>query len=97
KMSRSSDYAFRIGGEEFALVFSGLTMDESSNFLDELRKSVEQTEISHESSDVSDKLTVSIGAKYYSGESMLDSVSIFAHADRSLYTAKKKRNTVIIA
>ena len=95
-IKRPNDYAFRIGGEEFALVFSDLDEKSAAEFLDKVRLSIEGLDIAHEPSDVSDHLTISIGAFVARpGTSVTDS-ELYGFADKALYEAKHDRNSVVV-
>lgn len=95
-LKRPNDFAFRIGGEEFAIIFSGQTVDESQAFLNEMRLGVEDLEIPHEPSDVSDFLTISIGAFVMYPDKTIAEDQFYAMADKALYMAKGKRNSVVV-
>ncbi|TCS62122.1 GGDEF domain-containing protein [Varunaivibrio sulfuroxidans] len=95
-MKRPTDYAFRIGGEEFAILFSGLSCEESAAFLEALRASVEATQIAHEKSDVSPYVTISIGACLSTGDRTFNKELLYINADKALYRAKETRNTVVL-
>ena len=96
QLNRPNDYAFRIGGEEFALVFSGLSHEESKLFLEEIRQSISDLGILHENSGVSNCLTISIGAHVVHPGHFIDEKAIYELADKALYVAKEKRNTVFV-
>ena len=96
KMKRPSDFVFRIGGEEFALLFSDLDFDQARKLLERIRDAVLNLSLPHEASGVSKFLTVSIGAKLLKGNVVPDPIELFSLADKALYTAKKKRNSVEI-
>ena len=45
---RAGDFAFRLGGEEFGILFSELTKEESKTYANAIRKAVEDLKIPHE-------------------------------------------------
>jgi len=96
-MRRPNDYTFRIGGEEFAVLFSAVDRDESRRFLDTIRQAVEDMNIPHEASKVSDHLTISIGGATLSGAALIDAEHLYIDADKALYMAKEGRNQTIMA
>ena len=53
-LRRSSDYAFRLGGEEFGLIFSDLDASLSLSFLERLRNRIENLKIKHCGNDISE-------------------------------------------
>ncbi len=95
-MKRPNDYVFRIGGEEFAFIFSNLNCNESNAFLDEIRQSIEILKIPHEFSKASKYLTLSIGAHVALENKTISEEEIYIMADKALYIAKEKRNNVIV-
>jgi diguanylate cyclase (GGDEF)-like protein/PAS domain S-box-containing protein len=95
-LKRPNDFAFRMGGEEFALIFSGLNLDQTKLLLDDVRASVEALEIEHKTSSVCDHLTISIGAHVILPNMMIDMDRLYVLADKALYIAKEKRNTVVV-
>ncbi len=95
-LSRPDDYAFRLGGEEFAIIFNNLDMEASMEMLDKIRINIEQLGIEHNQNSVSEYLTISIGAKVSIPDELSDKDAWYNEADNLLYTAKQKRNTVVV-
>ena len=96
-MRRPNDYTFRIGGEEFAVLFSSVERDETRRFLDIIRQTVEDMSIPHEASKVSKHLTISIGGATMKGASLIDAEHLYIDADKALYLAKEGRNQTVMA
>lgn len=94
-LKRPNDYIFRIGGEEFAFIFSRASTAESNNFLDILRKEIEALHIQHQESNVSNYLTISVGAYVLSPHETLSAHELYIAADKALYQAKVERNNVV--
>jgi diguanylate cyclase (GGDEF)-like protein/PAS domain S-box-containing protein len=92
---RPSDFVFRLGGEEFGLLFSELDEEQSMDYLNQVRKSIEGLKIIHEDSSVSDRITISIGFKTCLDGNLYEKDVLYAEADNALYNAKIKRNSVI--
>lgn len=91
------DMAFRIGGEEFALICTNMNKKSVLSCAHKLQKNIENLHIEHKSSNVSKYLTVSIGIHFASTYILEDAKKVYAHADDALYTAKKEgRNKVIV-
>ncbi len=95
-LSRPDDYVFRLGGEEFAIIFNSLSKEGTLDILEHIRIGIEQLKIEHNQNQVSKYITVSIGAKVYSADKLIDKDVFYSEADRLLYTAKQKRNTVVV-
>ncbi|WP_325890906.1 GGDEF domain-containing protein [Grimontia sp. NTOU-MAR1] len=91
------EYAFRLGGEEFALLIWADNQTEATLRLEQLRQEVEDCEVrvSHPNSQpLSISCTISIGATAL--DATEDFLSASLRADEALYTAKKTgRNRVI--
>ncbi len=85
--SRSGDYAFRLGGEEFALLISNMSDEEYLYLGHRIRNEVETLAILHEKNDASTYVTISMGIFVYYPEFSID----------RLYRAKDKgRNQVVL-
>jgi len=95
-LRRPNDYAFRLGGEEFGIIVVDLNTEQTSEFLETIRKRVEALEIEHSESDVCEYLTISIGAHVNQGRNISDSNQLYVEADQALYEAKNKRNHVVV-
>ncbi|WP_373073198.1 diguanylate cyclase domain-containing protein [Sulfurimonas sp.] len=94
---RTSDYAFRLGGEEFGIIFSGVNKECSFEFAKKIIKEIEELKIPHEKNSASKYVTASAGLIVKKDESLKDSDNIYASADQLLYEAKESgRNKVII-
>ncbi len=100
-LKRPSDFAFRMGGEEFSTIF---TISEEKNiyeFSELLRKSIEDLKIEHKRNMVSAFVTASIGVVFVdfnidNAQTNLKSV-LYKYADVLLYKAKAAgRNKVFV-
>ncbi|WP_321495082.1 diguanylate cyclase [uncultured Desulfobacter sp.] len=94
-VKRPDDYLFRVGGEEFAILFPGTDSSGSLKFLEKIRQSIEELKIIHQYSDVSEHITVSIGSRTYKGTEIPEKNQFYSQADHCLYEAKKQRNKVV--
>ena len=93
-LHRSSDYVFRLGGEEFAVVYQVDTKDRAVQFANNLRKSIENLKIEHKYSSVSPYITASMGLIYKNANEIIVD-EIYKQADDLLYEAKRSgRNQV---
>lgn len=88
------DHAFRIGGEEFALIICDQNKAEAHTTLNNIREQVEALAITHEKNEISDWVTISIGAYWLPGSALLDQHQLYIEADRALYRAKANRNSI---
>ena len=92
---RSYDTSFRVGGEEFLIIFDIESEEQTEAFCEKLRKGVESLAISHEGSSVSPYLTISIGACTFLPNHILDENQAYNTVDQQLYLAKNQgRNRI---
>lgn len=81
-------YIGRIGGEEFMAVWKEKRKESPEDIAEEIRKSVYDLKIPHETSDVAEFATISIGLFVSLGE-RLHNIDPYSLADLALYDAKK--------
>ena len=94
--NRSSDFAFRLGGEEFGII-TRLEKEKIIEFANNIKNEIEELHIEHRESSISEYLTISIGITSRTGLDLLDSNTLYKEADDSLYLAKNKgRNCIFI-
>jgi len=87
------DYAFRYGGEEFAMISLNTSADEMKSYIDRLRSITEKTTISDDEHSVS--VTFSAGVSETQADQ--EPEQLIDQADKSLYQAKNTgRNRVLI-
>ena len=94
---RGNDYAFRVGGEEFAVISSAADEQSVLAMAERVRRHIEALNIPNIDSDIADCLTISLGAFTQipdAGDSLDRIMSI---ADQRLYRAKHQgRNCVVV-
>ncbi|WP_323665149.1 ABC transporter substrate-binding protein [Aliarcobacter butzleri] len=92
-LHRSSDLAFRLGGEEFALVYQPETKEKAIEFANTIKNNIEKLQIKHEFSSVRLYVTASMGLVCKEANNIDD--EIYKEADDLLYEAKKSgRNQI---
>jgi diguanylate cyclase (GGDEF)-like protein/hemerythrin-like metal-binding protein len=93
---RPTDFAFRLGGEEFGVLATSLSNKNANEFGEILRASIEGLKIPHGYSEVNEHMTVSIGL-INKVPSLDDTTEDFVRiADNRLYKAKELgRNRVV--
>ncbi|MCD6527919.1 MAG: GGDEF domain-containing protein [Desulfuromonas sp.] len=97
QLSRAGDYVFRMGGEEFLVLYS--TSDESSAvvLLENLLVAIEDLDIPHANNLPYGHVTSSAGVYLYHPEDNLSPDVLYARADKALYAAKEAgRNCVVV-
>lgn len=89
-IKRGTDYIFRVGGEEFAIIVTNEGLENLINLTKILQKAIKKLSIINEQSNVSKYLTISGGivSLIPSLEDTID--SIMKKADEKLYEAKEK-------
>jgi diguanylate cyclase (GGDEF)-like protein len=94
--SRSGEYAFRLGGEEFAIVVSGMKEEECFILGNLIRREIENRAIPHIKNDASPFVTISMGIAFYTSKSEMTCEELYKEADTQLYRAKERgRNQVV--
>ena len=91
---RSSDYVFRMGGEEFLVVLVGAGRKQAAHVAEQLRKRISEQPL-HLDDNEHLQLSASLGVAVYDGHP--DYERMLARADRAMYEAKQNgRNRVEI-
>jgi diguanylate cyclase (GGDEF)-like protein/PAS domain S-box-containing protein len=96
--NRKTDYTFRLGGEEFAVIYKTENKKDTLNLAEKLRKNIENAKIKTVNTSVSDYLTVSIGVADIITQNLDISTTRKAYnkVDQLLYEAKEKgRNQTV--
>ena len=90
---RRSDLAFRIGGEEFAILLHESSLSAGAEVAEKIRRRIDEVPVTLESGQkVFPTMSFGVGA-----QDAADSASLFARVDQSLYMAKRKgRNRIEI-
>lgn len=93
---RADDYCFRIGGEEFGIVFSAENIDKALWFMNKIKDDIENLKIENTANSVSKYLTISMGLTCKEGKEIENLDSLYSDTDKLLYLAKKGgRNRVV--
>lgn len=96
RTSRASDFAFRLGGEEFGII-TALDKTKVIEFANLIKDEIENLQIEHRASKISKYLTISIGIVLKEGEAITNSDLLYKEADDCLYEAKRLgRNSIFI-
>lgn len=92
---RKTDIPSRYGGEEFALIITHTSLDETKHVAERIRKEIQQTVVAER--DHTFSVTISSGVTMYS-EKDRDYNDMIRRADDALYKAKKKgKNCVVVS
>lgn len=93
---RAGDFAFRLGGEEFGIIFHEQNTNQALEFANNLLKEIEGLKIPHSHNSASEYVTVSIGLVYKNVDINTTQEEIYKEADDNLYRAKELgRNRVV--
>jgi polar amino acid transport system substrate-binding protein len=96
-MQRADDYCFRLGGEEFGILFKGLGLEVAKILIERIRQNIEDLHIEHKSSDVNQYVTASFGLVVRDASAVESEDALYKEADILLYEAKASgRNRVVI-
>lgn len=96
-LKRPMDYVFRLGGEEFGLLYSVNKKEDGFNIIKKIKQEVEELKIPHLENSASKFVTVSIGVYIIESKEARNVESIYKLCDEKLYKAKEGgRNTIII-
>jgi len=96
-LHRAGDIVTRYGGEEFAVLVTGIERDRAGDLAELLRASIETMSIEHQSSPASGVVTISVGVATTVPDRDRDPADLLKAADEALYAAKAAgRNRVIV-
>jgi diguanylate cyclase (GGDEF)-like protein/PAS domain S-box-containing protein len=92
---RAGDLTARYGGEEFVIILPGTNKEDALAEANRLRDAIEELNIPHPSSNVSKKITMSMGISTIEN-SLIDMSEFIQQADKALYIAKAEgRNKIV--
>jgi diguanylate cyclase (GGDEF)-like protein/PAS domain S-box-containing protein len=86
---RGDDYCFRLGGEEFGVLFKSQSRENALEFAEILRNGIEHLSIVHEKNSASVFVTVSMGLVILDSEAFQTCDIIYKQSDDLLYKAKR--------
>ncbi len=94
---RKSDIVSRVGGEEFLLVFTGLTRQQAIERGEAIRKSIYQLKMEHSPDSLHPYVTVSIGVAHTNFKEDITFEQLYGRADECLYKAKQQGKNCVYA
>lgn len=86
--NRAGDNVFRLGGEEFGIIFFSDYLKDAKEYAKKLILTIENLQIQHENSLVSKYVTISVGMAYKKHDDNLTINDLYKKADEALYLAK---------
>ena len=94
---RPGDLLARYGGEEFAAILPNTTLEGANDLAEEVRLHIHEAKIHHDTSPVSNFVTISCGISSVIPNESTNSQILLGVADKALYDAKEQgRNRVVI-
>lgn len=95
-LRRASDFGFRIGGEEFAVITVVETQQDGVAAINKVMRKLAAKKIEHKANTDSGIVTVSVGVAYHHAEDIMTDEELYIAADKALYKAKKQgRNQLV--
>ncbi|HYC41585.1 MAG TPA: diguanylate cyclase [Noviherbaspirillum sp.] len=95
--NRAGELLARLGGEEFVVLLPNTTAAQAQILAERMREAVWDANIPHASSNVADRVTVSVGVASLKHGLHQDFDSLLQDADLALYRAKNGRNRTVLA
>jgi len=93
---RADDNCFRLGGEEFGVIFKTDSKEKSKQFANKVRQNIESLHIEHSGNSASVYMTISVGLVCKNANEIKDDIELYKDADEQLYRAKELgRNKVM--
>ena len=87
-LKRADDYCFRLGGEEFGIIFKVDKPYQAKEFADNIRKNIQQLHIRHQASSTCEYITASVGLVCKKAHEFKGLKEAYHEADTLLYKAK---------
>lgn len=93
-----TDFVARYGGEEFVIVLKNTNSKNAMSVANNLIEAINKLNITHDSSEISNNVTISIGIHSFVTDNQKEYMSFFELADEALYKAKRSgRNKAILS
>jgi diguanylate cyclase (GGDEF)-like protein len=93
---RENDFIARVGDEEFAVILPNTEKYNAKIIAERIQKTTKILNRPHQTSLVTNYLTLSIGSITIGGSGNINEDDIYQLADQALYKAKEKRNIFVI-
>jgi diguanylate cyclase (GGDEF)-like protein/PAS domain S-box-containing protein len=94
-LNRPNDYCFRLGGEEFAILFKSIKKEYAERFVENIRQNIVKLNLKHEKNSTYKVVTASFGVVTLNADALKNWEDMYKQADDKMYAAKKRgRNTI---
>ena len=97
RTKRGGDFAFRLGGEEFGILFSLPNYEEACQFAQSIREGIEALGLEHAYSEIVPIITTSMGLIYSGCPQDTTTDELYKLADDNLYKAKEQGRNRLVA
>ena len=95
-LKRADDYCFRLGGEEFGVIFGIEDKKHAISFSNTIRRNIHNLRIEHKASETDNYVTASIGLVCKPANQIKNEQELYQETDSYLYKAKESgRNKVV--
>ncbi|NER78299.1 MAG: diguanylate cyclase [Leptolyngbya sp. SIO1D8] len=94
---RSADLVARYGGEEFTVVLPQTDLAGAQKVAEKLRQQVKELKIPHQTSEIADVITVSVGVSCCLVSQLFSIKLLLEKTDQALYEAKAKGRDRVVA
>jgi diguanylate cyclase (GGDEF)-like protein len=94
---RAGDVVTRFGGEEFAIILPGISLQDAMLLANQMREAIKALGISHGGSQVSDLVTISMGVASTVPSRDSEPEALLRQADEALYRAKHRGRDQVVS
>ena len=96
-LNRDDDTCFRLGGEEFGILFKSSNKENALNFANIVRENIENLHIEHTGNSASSYVTISMGLICKKASDIEGDDIAYKQADDLLYKAKESGRNKVVA
>lgn len=93
---RDDDLCFRVGGEEFAMIFSANDENKAYDYMFKIKEQVENLIIKNDKNEILNKVTISIGLTCKRASEISDIKTLYKQTDELLYKAKEGGRNMVV-
>lgn len=90
EISGRNSFVTRYGGDEFVIIYTGYGKSELKSIAKQIRQQIEERNLKHKHSPISDRVTISQGIAYGTPSEELLFVDFMNFADKALYESKRR-------
>lgn len=96
-LQRADDYCFRLGGEEFGVIFKADSKEHAEQFANTIRENIENLHIEHSGNSAGSYVTASMGLICKNANDINNADEVYKQGDDLLYRSKESgRNRVSV-